>query len=70
LGKAVADKIIELISNETLKPGDKTPTEKELIEGLGVSRTAVREGIKRLETLVLLKYFLGMGLLSKRIKEL
>lgn len=37
--------------NGTLKPGDKLPTEEELVEQFGVSRTPIREAIKTLEAI-------------------
>lgn len=44
----VAAKITELISSTGLHPDDRLPTENELGERLGVSRTVVREAIKLL----------------------
>lgn len=44
-----------------LKGGDPIPTEAELAEGLGVSRTAVREGLKSLESLGIIDVKPGVG---------
>ena len=44
-----------------LKGGDPIPTEAELAEGLGVSRTAVREGLKSLESLGIIEVKPGVG---------
>jgi len=44
-----------------LKGGDPIPTEAELAEGLGVSRTAVREGLKSLESLGIIDVKPGIG---------
>ncbi|MEZ5924206.1 MAG: FadR/GntR family transcriptional regulator [Hyphomicrobiaceae bacterium] len=41
----VADKLKEMIRREKLKPGDRIPTEAELCQLYGVSRTVVREAI-------------------------
>lgn len=41
----VAEKIREMIQRDKLKPGDRIPTEAELGEMYGVSRTVVREAI-------------------------
>jgi DNA-binding FadR family transcriptional regulator len=41
----VADKLKEMIRREKLKPGDQIPTEAELCEIYGVSRTVIREAI-------------------------
>ena len=45
------DKIKSLIIKQNLKSGDLMPTENELIEQLGVSRSSLREAIKSLEAL-------------------
>jgi GntR family transcriptional repressor for pyruvate dehydrogenase complex len=44
--ETIAAKITELITSDDLKPGDRLPTEHELSEQLGVSRTVVREAVK------------------------
>jgi GntR family transcriptional regulator, transcriptional repressor for pyruvate dehydrogenase complex len=55
LGEQVANYIIEYIHKHQLIAGDPLPSEKEFCDELGVSRTAVREGLKRLQALGLLK---------------
>ncbi|WP_139207285.1 GntR family transcriptional regulator [Halobacillus dabanensis] len=45
-----------------LKPGDKLPTEMELIDQLGVSRTPVREAIKILESIGVIQIKRGEGM--------
>lgn len=49
LSDQVARQIIDLITDKSLKVGDRLPTLKELSEHLEVSRTAMREAIKLLE---------------------
>jgi GntR family transcriptional repressor for pyruvate dehydrogenase complex len=44
--ETIAAKITELITSTGLKPDDRLPTEHELSEQLGVSRTVVREAVK------------------------
>ncbi len=44
--ETIAARITELIISAALKPGDRLPTEHELSEQLGVSRTVVREAVK------------------------
>ncbi len=44
--ETIAEKIAALITDNSLKPGDRLPTEHELSEQLGVSRTVVREAVK------------------------
>jgi GntR family transcriptional repressor for pyruvate dehydrogenase complex len=45
------DYILNLIKSGKVKPGETLPTEKQLIEMLGISRTCVREAMKSLESL-------------------
>ncbi|WP_345243636.1 FadR/GntR family transcriptional regulator [Pontibacillus salipaludis] len=45
----VFDRIKEYIHEENMKPGDRLPTEKQLSEMFGVSRTPVREALSVLE---------------------
>ncbi|MFC0525860.1 FadR/GntR family transcriptional regulator [Pontibacillus salicampi] len=45
----VFDRIKEYIHEEKMKPGDRLPTEKQLSEMFGVSRTPVREALSVLE---------------------
>jgi GntR family transcriptional regulator, transcriptional repressor for pyruvate dehydrogenase complex len=44
--ESIAAKITELITSSNLKSGDRLPTEHELSEQLGVSRTVIREAVK------------------------
>ncbi|MBL3699364.1 FadR/GntR family transcriptional regulator [Leucobacter luti] len=43
LSEQVADALMSRILEENLQPGDQLPTEPELIESFGVSRTVIRE---------------------------
>src|SRR5215472_11946870 len=45
----VIDHALGLIRSGRVKPGEKLPTEQQLTEKLGVSRTCVREAMKSLE---------------------
>ncbi|WNJ18679.1 FadR/GntR family transcriptional regulator [Pontibacter sp. G13] len=45
----IIKQIRELITSGQLKPGDKLPPERKLVERLGVGRTHVRDAIKKLE---------------------
>src|ERR1700723_1790918 len=47
----VFEYLMELVRTRTIAPGERLPTEKELIDKLGVSRSCVREAIKSLEAL-------------------
>lgn len=61
LSEAVSIQVMQLIKSESLKIGDRLPTEKILIQKLGVSRTAVREGMQRLAILGLIEICPGQG---------
>jgi GntR family transcriptional repressor for pyruvate dehydrogenase complex len=61
----VYEQIIEqfkiMISNGTLKKGDKLPSERELVEQLGVSRAAIREALSALQIIGLVEARQGEG---------
>ena len=44
----VAEQILQFIGELALRPGDRMPTEKELADRLGTSRTVVRDAVKLL----------------------
>jgi GntR family transcriptional repressor for pyruvate dehydrogenase complex len=58
----VVEKLRALIDASGLSPGDRIPTEAQLVERLGVSRNALREGIRRLETIGLITVRHGQGM--------
>jgi len=61
LSLVIMDSIVgDLLANR-LKPGDRLPTEPELCEKYGVSRNTVREAIKMLSILGLIKIKRGDG---------
>src|SRR5258708_6710094 len=49
LAQEVVDALTAQIEAGTLRPGDKLPTETEVMKAQGVSRTVVREAISRLQ---------------------
>lgn len=51
----VEAKLVELLQDRKLKVGDSIPTELELCEALGVSRTVVREAMLRLRMMGLIE---------------
>ncbi|WP_439891629.1 FadR/GntR family transcriptional regulator [Ralstonia sp. 25C] len=61
LADVVVDHIKGRIATESLRPGDKLPTESALMEALGVSRTVVREAISRLQAKSLIETRHGIG---------
>lgn len=66
LSRTISSEIVTIIKDNlisgALKPGDKLPTEKELMEQLGVSRTPVREAIKILESIGVIQIKRGEGM--------
>jgi DNA-binding FadR family transcriptional regulator len=68
--RTISSEIVLIIKdnllNGSLKPGDKLPTEKELMEQLGVSRTPVREAMKILEAIGVIQIKRGEGMFITR----
>lgn len=58
----VVERLREIIERGELLAGDRLPSESELVEQLGVSRTALREAVGRLETIGVLKVERGRGM--------
>lgn len=58
----IASKIVELVTANNLKPGDRLPTERALSDQLGVSRTVIREAVKVLVATGLVRTQQGSGL--------
>lgn len=50
LGASLAGRLVAMIRAGEFKPGDRLPTEKQLVERFAVSRAVVREAIARLKT--------------------
>jgi len=61
LSQRAAEQIEELIRLGKLSAGDRLPSERELSEQLGVSRTVVREAIKLLRAAGLVRVRMGVG---------
>lgn len=49
LSDIMAESLEDAISNRIIQPGQRLPAQRTLAEALGISRTAVREGLKTLE---------------------
>lgn len=61
LFEEVSSGLVEMIRTKQIQPGERIPTESEIAEMFQVSRTAVREGIKMLSAIGLLKTRPGIG---------
>jgi GntR family transcriptional repressor for pyruvate dehydrogenase complex len=57
----VVEQIQVMVMNGELKKGDKLPTERDLAEQLGVSRTSIREALRSLEMVGLIESRQGEG---------
>lgn len=66
LYERVVDKVLEMISSGAWKPGFRLPSERELSEAFGVSRTVVREAVKALEARGVLESATGSGVSVRR----
>jgi GntR family transcriptional repressor for pyruvate dehydrogenase complex len=61
LKEQVVRELVRLIDGKALQSGDRIPTERELSEQLGVSRSTVREAVQFLQALGLLEIRHGSG---------
>jgi GntR family transcriptional repressor for pyruvate dehydrogenase complex len=61
--------LTERISQGELKPGDRLPTEQDLIETFGVSRTVVREAISSLRATGLVTTQQGVGAFVREVPQ-
>ena len=61
LSEQIAQKIIDEIKAGVLSPGDKLPSEKQLIEKYQVSRITVREALRTLKVMNIINIKQGKG---------
>ncbi|MFJ8248220.1 FadR/GntR family transcriptional regulator [Peribacillus asahii] len=59
--QVIVDQINEYFLNGKLKPGDKLPTERDLASRFNVSRTSVREALRKLEIKGIIEIKQGSG---------
>ena len=57
----IMDRLLGLIIDEGLNPGDKLPSERELMARLAVGRSSLREAIKSLRAIGVLSVVIGEG---------
>lgn len=69
LAEQVADRITGLIVGGELVAGDRLPPEVDLAEQMGVSRTALREGMRTLEAKGLLEIQPGIGTVVREVGQ-
>lgn len=70
LAEATAEQIKDLIMGGSLRPGDKLPTEPQLMEKLGVGRSTVREAVRMLANMGLVSVRQGSGTYVQEQKAL
>ena len=63
----IADQLTELIKAGKLAPGDRLPSERQLIELMGVGRSSLREALNRLEILGYVEIRKRKGIFVKSI---
>ena len=68
LSQKIERKIEEAIRTKRLIPGTKLPSEKELCESFAVSRTALREALRRLSARGLIEIKKGSGMYDSELK--
>ncbi len=61
ISQNIIEQIREAILNESLKPGDRLPSESELAKRFGVSKSSLREAYRALEALGLLEIRQGIS---------
>ncbi|KUK14156.1 MAG: FadR family transcriptional regulator [Synergistetes bacterium] len=66
----VAEEIRDWILKGQLKPGEKLPSEEELLRIFGVSRASLREAFRLLESMGLVETILGRGRFVRPLPEI
>jgi len=66
LYESAVDYIENLILDGKVEPGEKIPSERELVELLGISRTVLREALRVLESKSLISIFPGKGVYVRK----
>lgn len=61
LAHGLVDDLGDKIRNQSLRPGDKLPTESAIMQAYGVSRTVVREALSKLQAGGLVETLHGVG---------
>jgi GntR family transcriptional repressor for pyruvate dehydrogenase complex len=64
----IVDQIKQLILDGQIKPGDKLPSERHLVESFRVSRASIREALSALEMMGLLEVKTGEGAYIRQLQ--
>lgn len=71
LARSVAERLIKLIADGTIRPGAKMPSERELMDKLQVARSTVREALQALAAVNIVEIRAGVGtFVNPNAKEL
>ena len=62
----IVKRLVSLILDEGLKPGDKLPSERQLMEKFSVGRSSLREAVKTLTALGVVEVSVGEGMFVGR----
>lgn len=65
----IVEQIRELVARGELKPGDRLPSERDLVERLKVSRASIREALSALELMGLLEVRSGEGTFVRKLRS-
>lgn len=65
----IVDQIRDLVARGDLKPGDRLPSERDLVERLQVSRASIREALSALEMMGLLEIRSGEGTFVRKLRS-
>ena len=66
----VVEKLKEEIADGRLLPGDPLPSERQLMETFGVSRSSLREAFRVMELLGLIESIAGQGRFVRQPREI
>ncbi len=66
---AVSEAVLDLVRSGELKPGMRLPSEPQLAEMTGISRTSVREAVRGLQTIGILEIRRGQGTFVRDINS-
>ena len=69
VSELIARQIKDVILNGSMKPGDRLPSERELVDRFQASRISIREALKSLETSGLLTIKAGSGVFVAEINS-
>jgi GntR family transcriptional repressor for pyruvate dehydrogenase complex len=67
LSTLTLQQLLERLKDGTFKPGQKLPSQNELVEQFGVSRTGIREAMQMLAALNLIEIRAGLGCFVKSV---